>query len=199
MSNLTFTPESVRAIIQGSKTQTRRVMKAQPDFIDAYGNPVAAYPCGFKTIKAPLKVGDLVWVKEPWCHFESDRESVCGISYELGPESTIYKADWLGKPEETAIKWKSPRYMPRWASRLTLRITEVRAERLQELSHVDAVAECMATGTWTKEEGPKPPTGTGSNAWWRYQRLWQKINGKKHPWESNPFVWIYTFAIEESK
>jgi hypothetical protein len=76
--------------------------------------------------------------------------------------------------------------MPRWASRITLEITEIRVERLQEMSEADAQAEGFMP--WTHRTEGK------ISARQQFVELWNKINGKTHPWESNPWVWVMSFA-----
>jgi hypothetical protein len=85
--------------------------------------------------------------------------------------------------------------MPRWASRLMLEITEVRAQRLQGISEEDAVAEgCPGTNVvWKHSVIIGPYTDDGELPSEEYHRLWDSINGKTHPWESNPWVWAITF------
>jgi len=91
--------------------------------------------------------------------------------------------------------FRSPTHMPRWASRITLEITAVRVERLQDISEEDAKAEGVepigipAVDPFTGEHLGDEPS-------WRYgfQCLWERINGKKHSWSSNPWVWVIEFA-----
>ena len=105
--------------------------------------------------------GDILWVKEPWGVL-SDGKNI------------VYRAEsqcWNSSP---FVKWKSSMYMPRYASRLTVKVINVRRERLQDISEEDAIAEGVATID-------------------DYKTLWDKINGKKYPWESNPLVWVIEF------
>jgi hypothetical protein len=107
-----------------------------------------------------------------------------------------YKATW---DRCNHVRWKSPLYMPRWASRITLRITEVRAQRVQEISEADAEAEGVES--WdgmlddadlcrrAKEMGAM---STDARVW--YAAAWDAINGKRAPWASRPWVWAVTFA-----
>ena len=74
--------------------------------------------------------------------------------------------------------------MPRWASRITLKIAEVRVERLNDISERDAIAEGCHVGIGA---------GNWRNARHQYEELWDSINAKKHPWASNPWVWALTF------
>lgn len=86
-----------------------------------------------------------------------------------------------------AQTWRSPLFMPRWASRLLLEITDVRVQRAQDISDEDAKAE----GVEMPDGIPQPPE------WWSYREeyghLWDRINGKRAPWSSNPWVWCVNF------
>jgi len=92
-------------------------------------------------------------------------------------------------------RWRSPIYMPRWASRLTLRLTDVRVERVQEISEDDARAEGVSLSWVTKPRDGTLPPGSFRGGTWRcgLQKTWDSINGKKHPWDSNPWVWVLCF------
>ena len=137
-----MTNESVRAILDGRKTQTRRVIKPQPigaDYWTAYNEPPQSfYPNTYdaqpKRLACPYGVpGDRLWVKESWAN------NIPGC-----PNGLSYKADHidpLGDGPAHPMKWKSPIFMPHWASRLTLEVISVRVERLQEISEDDAIAE----------------------------------------------------------
>ena len=128
-----------------------------------------------------LKPGDRLWVKET---FGDNGCLSC---------STHYRADepnWKAESLNPNSRWYPPNHMPRWASRITLKVVSVRAERLQEISEDDAIAE----GT--------TPSIVGSDLdYLRYragfQTLWESINGKKpgKNWESNPLVWRIEFKV----
>lgn len=90
------------------------------------------------------------------------------------PPGVIYRAD----AEVVGTRWRSPMSMPRWASRLTLIVKAVKVERLRDISEADAMAEGVAFIGSAKEA---------------FQELWDTINGKKHPWASNPWVAAITF------
>jgi hypothetical protein len=92
------------------------------------------------------------------------------------------------------LKWKPSIFMPRWASRITLEITDVRVERLQDISEADAIAEGMYTNEAAiKKLGlPADIKLTGSCVD-KYRIVWESINGKKYPWSTNPWVWVVEF------
>jgi hypothetical protein len=118
------------------------------------------------------KVGDQLWV----------RETFCNISYKEAPEESciLYRADGEMHPPE--LGWKSPIFMPRLFSRITLEITEIRVQRVQEISEMDAVAE-----------GIDPFREGNATCRTAYQGLWDSINAKKYPWADNLWVWALTF------
>jgi hypothetical protein len=88
------------------------------------------------------------------------------------------------------LKWRSPRFMPRWASRLLLEITSVRVEQLQVITVSDAAAE-----------GVDPRAAPSNDEGWSYleafKRAWDKLNGRRAPWGSNPWVWVVSFKLLE--
>lgn len=184
----------VRAILEGIKTQTRRVVKPQP-FCETHGvfhvggskweaseqdsmgrrissNRSDEWHCPYGA------VGDRLWVREthmPMPHLNA---------------KVFYRAtDRL-----VGGRWKPSIFMPRILSRALLEIVSIRVERLQEISEEDAYAE-GCEGETCAPVGSTP--GDGSTCWTlfkpAYQKLWDSINGKKHPWSSNPFVWVIEF------
>lgn len=166
----------VRAILDGRKTQTRRVIMPQPDidpkeFTAAEVNE--AWQAGFVDVKCPHgEVGDLLWVRETY-----------GFSgWNVG--DVYYRAD---KHDAILTPWWRPStLMPKAFSRITLEITDVRVERLQDISEEDAIAEGM-----TLPRGLK----FGSNPIEAFRVLWDSINGKDDAknWQANPWVWVIEF------
>lgn len=150
--------------------------------------------------------GDRLWVKETWLPdapingWSGDIEwDGCGRPAKgvpdryRSPEHCLYAASWSGHE----ISWKSPLFMPRWASRLTLEITGVRVERVQDISEADAIAEGIRKsigGMWCgaphKAHGFPKQQNTAREA---FADLWDHINGKRAPWASNPFCWVISF------
>lgn len=181
-----FSAPMVRALLADLKDRTRRVLKG-----DIYGNLAPRTP--------NIKVGDHLWVREAWATaaaYDDLKPSDMG-----GEEPIRYDADghhqtW-GYPAITKLGRKRPgMFMPRWASRLTLIVTEVRVQRLQEISEADARAE----GLLSQE---LPPFGIiyahaegmpGLGPIQAYARLWNEINGSG-AWDKNPWVAAYTFTV----
>jgi hypothetical protein len=164
----------IRALIAGTKTQTRRTAKPQPEcafIVAAPGSPACPYG----------QPGDLLYVKENWAYRLDHDEYSRSQLYEMGVRQAWYWADGPGRCCNTgcdgaAGRVRTARFMPRWASRLTLRITDVRVQRLQEISEADAIAE-----------GVEP-----QGARMHYCVLWKAINGAGS-WAENPFVWCISF------
>lgn len=178
-----FSGEMVRAILDGRKTQTRRVMMPQPNPIT--GTPVRGkvYTSGwFEDGPAPDYVyklcpygqtGDRLWVRETWADCDPIR----------------FRADlFRGLWKDNDQVWKPSIFMPRWASRITLEVLRVRVERVQDISEVDAKAEGvdLSCGPMVHSDYP--------NYKRTYHQLWDSINVKRgYPWASNPWVWVIEF------
>jgi hypothetical protein len=192
-----FSGPMVQAIIDGKKTQTRRLVRIDDRpvmFAKAskgktqIGIPTDAQnvrylgpylKCdagpGSDTVSArvPCPYGwpdDRLWVRETW-------RKRAGLYY--------YAADFA--PDDVAaLKWKPSIHMPREASRLTLEVTDVRVERLQDINEEDAAAEGVPPMLgWPRPIDPSYRLG--------FRQLWDQINAKRAPWSSNPWVWVISF------
>lgn len=186
-----FSTEMVRAILDGRKTQTRRVVK--PQFSQIWGQGVPRiYPdnyCvhtnilikgGWKWLKCPFgKKGDRLWVRETF--------AIVGFY-----EKPIYRADGIKSPVGGFyFKWKPSIHMPKKYARIWLEITNIRAERLKEISATDIRKEGVGCHYHDFHSG----FCVGECGFLRgsFQMLWDSINGKKHPWSDNPWVWVIEF------
>ena len=202
-----FSGPMVRAVLAGTKTQTRRAVKPQPpmgcEYIinGAYShalcrsieNPDLWVPPTARSTDHRLpcpcgQPGDRLWVREAWNVMTADG----------GKRTVFYRAD-EDDPDWHGLKWKPSIHMPRRASRITLEITGVRVERLNEISEEDAKAEGIAPhrkGGWCWEQPPKGIEGTNhfgaKTARDAYSDLWGAINGPGS-WEQNPYVWVIAF------
>ncbi len=202
-----FSSEMVRAILEGRKTQTRRVIKHGKHFVtqcktyqhhpgggwwgtdgvlDAPGCDIG-FTCPYG------EPGDRLWVRETWATVDtydpfSPSEIPCGSK--RWP-IVWYAADpGAGGLHQTTCQWvgkvRPSIFMPRWASRITLEVVNVRVERVQEISEDDAFAE----GIEVPRTGPTE-FGEPAEAVYQYMRLWDSINAKRgYPWSSNPWVWV---------
>jgi len=180
-----FSGSMVRAIFEGRKTQTRRVIKRPEQWmIEDYAPGVAMAEDGNGdsydvSTRCPYgRPGDTLWVRET--HF------VLKAGYKDGTDRDIvYRADDPDWP----YGWIPSIHMPRGASRITLRITNVRVERVQDISVKDAKAE-----GWNVDTVLFPLVNTRDKAVSWFRNLWNSINAKRgYSWESNPWVWVIEF------
>lgn len=176
-----FSGAMVRAILDGRKTQTRRVIKpVQPrddGMWPAGRDPVPDCPYG--------QVGDLLWVRETW-RTESDCYNDLAPGELSGEETILYAADADWGSNRTVGRSRPSIHMPRWASRLTLRVMDVRVERLQAISAADAIAEgCAPVPLHSLDCDSISPVQ-------EYRALWGHINGRGS-WAANPWVWVVSF------
>ena len=197
-----FSCEMVKAILDGQKTMTRRVVKPQPptrvtdiislcgEWLSAYPNRKAIKPFEYKTV-CPYGVhGDRLWVRETWNVFTVGWDDYNG-GWEIG-----YQYEEIPKklPEHCNIVYAASHaddgpfrpsiHMPRWASRITLEIASIRVERLQDISEEDAQEEGIITD-------PKLWDACYIDG---FIRLWDSINAARgFSWERNPWVWVIEF------
>lgn len=187
-----FNAPMVRAVLEGSKTQTRRVLKSQA--LEWISTPVGFDPQFIADAENRLspygQIGDQLWVRETFCEVPMTDLANCktSIFIEFAAGKKYLKqgkppAIWDSyKPE--GVKWKPSIFMPRAASRITLEITGVRVERLQDISEVDALAEGV--------EPLSDPGAVFAPAKSAYCDLWESINGAGS-WGLNPWVWVLEF------
>ena len=208
-----FSAPMVRAILAGAKTQTRRVVKPPigyrcPDAMKHWtdvnfqnGRPVwlvRGEAGAFKWMPCPYgQPGDRLWVRETWAaHWMYDdvphsvaRSNRCDLQR---TDNRWFAADGDGAPSQHGSepnglrgRWRPSIHTPRWASRITLEITGVRVERLQDIRETDAQAEGA-------EPLLVPPDGGSTVYTEGYRHLWEQINGPGS-WDANPFVWVVEF------
>lgn len=198
-----FSAPMVLALLYGSKTQTRRMVKpshlaffdqSPADMLGAWGERPLPYG----------KTGDRLWVRET-CRAEEVESCLDGVRYladnHFEPiESTVIEADlWFRMNAYSGRKGATVPaiHMPRWASRITLEITGVRVERLQDISEMDAKAEGIAPayGEWRDyRTDPSINFPVCSSAVDSYRTLWGSINGDGS-WDANPLVWVVEFKV----
>ena len=202
-----FSGPMVRAIPGGKKTMTRRVAKPPKKFSDnSYCDPHVCPPSlwwwdgvhthvGVKQDCPYGQAGDRLWVRETYCFY------LCANSDE---EEIHYRADGESCPVDgEKVRWRPSIHMPRWASRITLEITDVRVERLQEITEEDAKQEganiriTNSVNVYSKDfdEG-KRSDGSYLNG---FIYLWDSLNTKRgYGWNTNPFVWVISFKRIEA-
>jgi len=230
-----FNGAMVRAILAGAKTQTRRLVKPQPQegadprwtwcVSSTNRSDVGAFHCGViapdgnsftdrgrerqTAYRCPLGApGDDLWVRESAYiappHF-GDRNATDLIDDKGRPRVVGYAAstdaDAVRCAHYYGVKLTPSIHMPRWASRLTLRVTSVRVERLHAITEDDA--RCEGIRGYTRGGTPRyAPGGRGGSEWpWEecqptareaFAKLWRGINGAES-WEANPWVWVVSF------
>lgn len=229
-----FSATMVRAILDGRKTMTRRVVKPQPfagktadqvyamfradgtllpdESLSALVN--RAWQDGDINVRCPYgQPGDRLWVREAFAIVPRTAYARSeGVQQTLRPDdpyehdAAIYREGW--DRSTGGFRWRPSIHMPRWASRITLEITAVRVERLNDISPDDAIAEGLRgitkDGKLVKYGIPDKDglPGTDDTGWpwheWRispvdaYQKLWESINGPGS-WALNPWVWVVVF------
>jgi len=204
-----FSAPMVRALLDGRKTQTRVILKPQPGGIEQrplgfVGSPARfvfteVHPGGANWThyaKIPYAPGDRLWVREncaTWGDHEAIYRADDAVEYGLAVSDGKFGAKWKARPSI---------HMPRWASRLTLTVTGVRVQRLQDISEADAVAEGIQRLIGSK--GPNYFTREISGKWSGsfnaptaaevYSDLWNSLHGPG-AWGANPWVVALTFDV----
>jgi hypothetical protein len=231
-----FSGPNVRAILEGRKTKTRRVITPQPNNPETFGvSPVwghgvpcfvngknipekkrrfcihAAFDKGGKRVDRWLscpygKPGDRLWVREnawiappnfgderndPFATHTDDhgRKRVVGYSASMDCDSVRCAKDF-------GVKQSPSIHMPRWASRLTLEITDIRVERVQEITEEDAIAEGVAEYKVEASSDPRGMYSDCANHRFSFHQLWDSLNLKRgYGWDTNPWVWVLELAV----
>lgn len=210
-----FSAESVKAILRGHKTQTRRVINPQPKLANMGLLRNAVY-----------SPGNLLWVKETFAEMDEfelgyKRDPFVIIGYKAdksvidlstGSEFNTEHWNW----EHKSIKWKSPLYMPKDAARLFLKIKDVRVQKLQDISKEDIEKEGIKVPVSTDKKALIEVTGKYAaikylkifenikDPYEKYLRVyfashWDKLNAKRgFSWESNPYAWVIEFERVEN-
>ncbi len=226
-----FSAPMVRAILAGTKTQTRRAVKGWP--LEWLSPPISfspEYVAHPENDACPYgQPGDRLWVREAWGYRCSSGTPVAGqyhhtIQYRADDERHTFgpmAMDGVGLPKwrerdegmsyeawdarMTAYwrQWRPSIHMPRWASRITLEVTGVRVERLQDISEEDAIAEGVDRFPGCRRDDDAAafnrigPVDNDSFPIARYAVLWEQINGAGS-WDANPWVWCVEFKQAEA-
>lgn len=212
-----FSGEMVKAILEGRKTQTRRVIKKHPLIEAGFSDNYIKNPDNFVIDDCPYgAIGDQLWVRETFClesNFNMDDIESYPPPFKDGRPIKHYEDDVWGSyweqphyratdptPElviegeggdEPGVRWKPSIHMPRWASRIMLEITGVRVERLQEIGCDDALAEGI---DYSKCDPSNAHQYWREEAVAKFQELWDSINAKRgYGWGTNPYVWVIEF------
>lgn len=212
MKPILFNTEMVRAILEGRKTVTRRVVRydfsqlyasacTHRKWGEGYGTSLGTVPESLdewyvrKAAKPPYHPGEILWVRETWQFIpcidcRMDMNGICGdtpVSYEdrdmVGEGCFVYRADY---PEPGRLCWRASIHMPREAARLFLRVTEVQVERLQDMTEENAIME-----------GLKDSEAGSDSLLTRFSELWDRTVKREDiltlGWDANPWVWVIEF------
>ncbi len=224
--SILFSGPMVRALLDGSKTQTRRVVNPQPeirggsDCVISYKGMTHSGPAEYMLERlaefgCPYGVpGDRLWVRETYAQRPDSRvvayraDGECGawsgdggggrlwlrhggvVAKGIPPRSDSWRGQsfglgWFGG------RWRPSIFMPRWASRITLIITDVRVERLQAISELDAIAE--GVDSVSMRDVPRQATRSRRDD---FAQLWDMIHANGALWPINPWVWVVSFSRE---
>lgn len=192
-----FSTGMVQAILEGRKTQTRRIIKVKGELGEIehcndglYVNKTGKLGNQF-VVKSKYVKGDILWVRETWK--DSPKQATW--------QEYSYKANYHPALAELT-KWKPSIFMPKQAARLFLEVIDVKVERLNNISQIDAERE----GIYISDVDPMNPlaylyTYNGSKKAFfstkdGFEHLWKSINGE-NSWSANPFVWVYEFKVIE--
>jgi len=213
-----FSTPMIHALSSGTKTQTRRMLKPQPrpDCVEVaqgddpweafYEGPLARWG---EPISVPWCVGDRLWVREAWRTkspaYDDLAPGAMDADYDIAYEADIILRGGSSCPNGVRMgRYRNARFMPRWASRLTLIITNVRVQRLLDITEADAVAEGFSDGRIDDGFGPRPfgndgwtiESGGGfASAAGFFQIAWSTLHTE---WDgfSSPWVAALTFTVE---
>lgn len=199
MIGILFTPALAKKVRLGTKTQTRRLVTAHTSLVDGTGKGIRKLWPRLELVRAYLRrciargpmsrpfwiecrtnIGDRLYVREEW----AARKGLDDVRASELPRDThiLLKANTLyGHPRWCDPgKWRPGMHMPKWASQTGIEITELRIQRVQDITEEDAIAEGVV----------QPPDGMARH---EFQNLWDEINGERATWASDPWVWCYTF------
>ena len=207
MKPILFNTEMVKAILDGRKTVTRRVVKK--DKADA----VLSSPCRMENpdipddrfIKclctAPCEIGDVLYVRETWSPLYQDKDSkdVRGYMYKACTLEEYDKMYPDGKDYQWEGKWRPSIHMPKEAARIFLRVIDVRVERLQDITYEECKAEGFDGVIFEDDTGGLPAIAIR-----RFSGLWDSTikptDRDRFGWNANPWVWVIEFErISQSK
>ena len=205
-----FNTEMVRAILDGRKACTRRLVKPQPDEKHTYplgfvtdstekkeagcfGFGIDEYGGSIQYAKPPYWPGDILYVRETW---------------KKAPNGYYYYEDWQRNDIADITKWKPSIHMPKKAARIWLKVTDVKVERLQEMKPVDVIKEGAYPDCWDclntyGESGSQCCYGTEEQCsqcdevMMEWEKLWnstiKKSDIDRYGWNANPWVWVIEF------
>lgn len=213
-----FSAPMVRALLDGRKTQTRRLLEPNSHIMSAHRVECIGgkwYACEFADRRWPLRlpyaVGDRLWVREAW-RFQLEYDDLKGSDLPQMRSLVEYDLEVRQHGSREAGRYRHARFMPRFASRLTLIVTDVRVQRLQDVSEGDALAEGLAALTKDRRlvkygiPDSEGLPGANDHGWpWAagrltpilaYADLWDSLHNKAGTrWADNPWIVAVTFEV----
>lgn len=181
MKPILLNAQMVRAILEGRKTVTRRAVKFprgwNPKFTGYIPDGAVLYGSNnIPAAKAPVQVGDVLWVRETWSRMETGQY--------------LYKAD--NEKPISYLGWRPSIHMPREAARIFLRVTDVRVERLQDITPYQIDAEGCKEWAYSATTGELLPSGP---SWFKiaWDNTVKAKNMSTYSWDANPWVWVIEF------
>ena len=198
-----FNAKMVRAILDGRKSCTRRIIRPQWEecptckyvhneyIYDKMEENVYCARCGYPLVperRAPYQPGDLLYVRETWCGLPINE-----AGHFRGHPIYYYRADGDLRPEGWRGAWRPSIHMPKEAARIWLKVTDVRVERLQEITEVQAQAEGCNSGLLT---GACTARGQFEDLW---NTTIKKSDIDRYGWDASPWVWVIEFERCESR
>lgn len=197
-----FNTEMVKSLINGSKAATRRHVMPKPDPLlskcleckDGWEIGLARYEKQMKEIKRPFSIGDIIYVRETFATLghndyqevsPRNRTDIHEIRYKASePDGLADHQDW----EVRGYHWRPSIHMPRWASRLTLKVTNVQIERIQNITEEQSKKEGVPP-SFLNRFGKMPVCPNYKDG---FAKLWNSIY---NDWDQNPFVWVIEFEV----
>lgn len=209
-----FSTEMVQAIMAGRKTQTRRVVKPQPEpvkdapgrwkfLMKKNGRMQAGSNVETKDLNSKFfgilefcpygQPGDVLWVRETFCRLSPEHIITTPFVYKANAdeESEEVRKEYINNGH--AYRWKPSIHMPKKAARIWLRVKEVRVERIKQISEKDCQAEGAPLTPWEGINGD-----SGECYKYGFINIWNSIHGTgwtKYAWNSNPWVWVVEFEV----
>lgn len=201
-----------KLILDGTKTMARRVIKLKPpvnEFGREWSTPFTndgitwVFTAGFGMATRQLRVkcpyggiGDRLWVRETWRVGSWDEKWIQSMDDALaaGLISDKDTGVFQWKDGKSPCRWRPSIFMPRWASRITLEITDIRVERVQEINSEDAAKEGVRYASGSYELEWFTPNARERKRIEDFSTLWDSLNAKRgYGWEVNPWVWVLSF------
>lgn len=174
-----FNMEMVRSILDGRKSCTRRIIKPQPQgYFEVSEEPLYIYDTDGKQgkITPPYQPGDILYVRETW---------------KQAPNGYYYYEDWQRSDIADITKWKPSIHMPKEAARIWLKVTDVRAERLQEITAESALLE--GTDKYIHLNGKFDKNAILTSFIGIWNSTIKKSDFDRYGWDTNPYVWVFEF------